>query len=138
MAMFLARMVMPRSRSRGLESRMQSPWSWLARNWPGLAEQGIDQGGLAVVDVGDDGDVADVVAALYVGPIQVSLGIGWAPGAQDDRRSPVGREILGRGPAVARSVGCGCRFLGTEPRSGGGGLRAGGTIFDRGSVPYLD
>ena len=34
MAMFLARIVMPRSRSRSLESRMHSPWSWLARNWP--------------------------------------------------------------------------------------------------------
>src|SRR3954453_14494831 len=34
MAMFLARIVIPRSRSWGLESRMQSPWSWLARYWP--------------------------------------------------------------------------------------------------------
>jgi hypothetical protein len=25
----------------------------------GLAEHGVDEGGLAVVDVGDDGDVAD-------------------------------------------------------------------------------
>ena len=33
-AMFLARMVMPRSRSRSLESRMRSPWSCEARYWP--------------------------------------------------------------------------------------------------------
>ena len=32
--MFLARIVMPRSRSRSLESRMHSPTSWLARNSP--------------------------------------------------------------------------------------------------------
>ena len=29
----------------------------------GLAEHGVDERGLAMVDVGDDGDVADVVAA---------------------------------------------------------------------------
>src|SRR5205807_1523459 len=32
--MFLARIVIPRSRSWSFESRMQSWTSWLARNWP--------------------------------------------------------------------------------------------------------
>src|SRR3954470_11323155 len=32
--MFFARIVIPRSRSWSFESRMQSPMSWLARNWP--------------------------------------------------------------------------------------------------------
>ena len=31
----------------------------------GLPEHGVDQRGLAVVDVGDDGHVADVVAGLH-------------------------------------------------------------------------
>ena len=44
---------------------MHSPWSWLARNWPRLAEHRVDQRGLAVVDVGDDGHVADVVASNH-------------------------------------------------------------------------
>ena len=63
--MFLARIVIPRSRSRSLESRMHSPWSWLARNWPDWRSIDVDQGGLAVVDVGDDRHVADVVASNH-------------------------------------------------------------------------
>ena len=31
----------------------------LSRKTPALAEHGVDQRGLAVIDVGDDGDVAD-------------------------------------------------------------------------------
>ena len=63
MAMFLARIVMPRSRSRSLESRICSPTSWRVAEPPALAQHAIDQGRLAVVDVGDDGHVADVGAA---------------------------------------------------------------------------
>jgi hypothetical protein len=58
MAMFLERMVMPRSRSMSLESRMRSPLSLSLAELPALAEHLVDEGGLAVVDVGDDGDVA--------------------------------------------------------------------------------
>ena len=36
----------------------RSATSSLARKAPGLPEHGVDQGGLAVVDVGDDGDVS--------------------------------------------------------------------------------
>jgi hypothetical protein len=41
-----------------LESIARSTWRWLSRIGAGLLQQAIDQGGLAVVDVGDDGDVA--------------------------------------------------------------------------------
>ena len=51
-------MVIPRSRSRSLESITRSTSSSLAREDPGLTEHVVDEGGLAVVDVGDDGDVA--------------------------------------------------------------------------------
>jgi hypothetical protein len=30
-----------------------------------LFEQGIDQGGFAVVDMGDDGDVSDIIAVFH-------------------------------------------------------------------------
>jgi len=61
-AVFLARMVMPRSRSRSLESMTRSTTASLARKMPELPEHGVDEGGFAVVDVGDDGDVANVLA----------------------------------------------------------------------------
>ncbi|ALM38828.1 hypothetical protein SFR_2213 [Streptomyces sp. FR-008] len=32
-----------------------------------MLEHGVDQGGLAVVDVGDDGDVTDVVTRGHAG-----------------------------------------------------------------------
>ena len=37
----------------------------LSRKMPALLQHGVDQGGLAVVDVGDDGNVADVLALLH-------------------------------------------------------------------------
>ena len=49
---------MPRSRSRSLESITRScTCSWAAKV-PDWLQQLVDQGGLAVVDVGDNGDVA--------------------------------------------------------------------------------
>ena len=59
----LARMVMPRSRSRSLESMTRSATCWLARKEPRLAQELVDQRGLAVVDMGDDGDVAQFMAS---------------------------------------------------------------------------
>ncbi len=55
--MFLARMVMPRSRSRSLESITRSATLLVVAEGVRLAQQAIDQGGLAVVDMGDDGDI---------------------------------------------------------------------------------
>ncbi len=58
---------MPRSRSWSFESMMRPCWpptslsSSSDRNWPGLAEHLIDESRLAVVNVGDDGDVPNVV-----------------------------------------------------------------------------
>jgi hypothetical protein len=49
---------MPRSRSRSLESMARSATRWLSRNAPDCLQQLVDQRGLAVVDMGDDGDVA--------------------------------------------------------------------------------
>ena len=56
---FLARMVMPRSRSRSLESMTRSTTCFVGAECAALAQHGVHQGGLAVVDVGDDGDVAN-------------------------------------------------------------------------------
>jgi hypothetical protein len=50
----LARMVMPRSRSRSFGHPL------ILAERAGLLQQAVDQGGLAVVDVGDDGDIAQV------------------------------------------------------------------------------
>ena len=66
MAMFFARIVIPRSRSRSLESRICSPDQLRFAKPPALPQHAIDQRRLAVVDVGDDGDVADVLAANRV------------------------------------------------------------------------
>ena len=65
-AVFLARIVMPFSRSRSIESMTRSVISARAWNAPRLPQHGVDEGGLAVVDVGDDGDVAEVGAGLHV------------------------------------------------------------------------
>ena len=54
---------MPRSRSRSLESMTRSIDLLVGAEDAALVQHGVDQRGLAVVDVGDDGDVADVVAA---------------------------------------------------------------------------
>ena len=49
----------------------------------GLAQHGIDQGGLAMVDVGDDGDVADGGAhgrrfpLLFLNALKVSRSAAW-------------------------------------------------------------
>ena len=57
---FLARIVIPRSRSSGLESITRSCDDLILAERAGLAEHLVDQGGLPVVDVRDDGDVADL------------------------------------------------------------------------------
>ena len=64
--MFLARIVIPRSRSSSLVSRMLAHQLAVAEP-AALAQHAIDQRGLAVVDVGDDGDVANVFAAHECG-----------------------------------------------------------------------
>jgi len=59
MATFLDRMVMPRSRSSGLLSRQGVLLHLAVAEVSALAQQGVHQGGLPVVDVGDDGYVPD-------------------------------------------------------------------------------
>ena len=51
---------MPRSRSSSLESMTRLTTAWLSAEDAALVEHGVHQRGLAVVHVGDDGDVADV------------------------------------------------------------------------------
>src|SRR4029450_8979827 len=90
MDVFFAMIVMPFSRSRSMESMTRCTTCSLARKMPdcqsmastrvvlpwstwgggggesaGLPDDGLRQGGLAVVDVGDDGDVADIGALRH-------------------------------------------------------------------------
>ena len=56
----LARMVMPRSRSRSLESMRALGHVLVLAHRTGLLQQLVDQRRLAMVDMGDDGDIADI------------------------------------------------------------------------------
>ena len=60
MAAFLAKMVIPRSRSWSVGVHHPVDDSWWAANVP-VAQQGVDEGRLAMVDVRDDGDIAQVL-----------------------------------------------------------------------------
>ena len=55
---------MPFSRSRSPESIDAVVDVLVRAERAGLPQHGVDEGGLAVVDVGDDGDVAEVGAGL--------------------------------------------------------------------------
>ena len=84
--MFLARMVMPRSRSSafGVHHALGRDLAGVER--AGLPEQLVDERGLAVVDVGDDRDVAQL------------RGQG---GGHGGARGKVGAEYTGSRPAAA-------------------------------------
>ena len=60
MAVFLAMMVMPFSRSRSIESMTRSANLLVAAEGAALPEHRVDQGRLAVVDVGDDRQISKV------------------------------------------------------------------------------
>ena len=72
---------MPFSRSRSVESMTRSADVLVGPEGAGLAEHGVDQGGLAVVDVGHDGDVAEI-GALH----ELLRGTGGRAGRERDRR----------------------------------------------------
>jgi hypothetical protein len=57
---FGQRMVIPRSRSRSLLSRIRSPVTSCSLNSWLRMDHFVNKGGLAVVNVGDNGDVANV------------------------------------------------------------------------------
>ena len=59
-AVFLARMVMPFSRSRSLESITRSGTSLTLGKHVRLLKHGIDQGGLAVIDVSHNRHITDI------------------------------------------------------------------------------
>ena len=83
---------MPRSRSRSLLSIDAGLDLVLAEDL-GLREHRIDEGGLAVVDVRDDGDVSDVVALREL--LRGRLGLGDGFGA--DRHGATGLAGGSRG-----------------------------------------
>ena len=58
MAAFLAKTVIPRSRSSSLLSMISVPAASRVAEGLALLEQTVDERRLAVIDVGDDGDVA--------------------------------------------------------------------------------
>jgi hypothetical protein len=99
MAVFLARMVMPRSFSRSLESMTRSRQHGALAERVRLLQQLVDQRGLAVVDVGDDGDVAQL---LDHGHSQAAAVHGWIPWTRgvDQGRT---RSIDGGARAAARA-----------------------------------
>ena len=61
-AVFLARIVMPFSRSRSIESMHALGDVLVVAERAGLPEQRVDERRLAVVDVRDDGDVPQIVS----------------------------------------------------------------------------
>ena len=63
--MILARMVMPRSRSRSLESMTRSDVFLVSAEDAALFQHGVHERGLAMVDVRDDGDVADGIVRRF-------------------------------------------------------------------------
>ena len=79
MDVFLAMIVMPFSRSRSIESMHALDHVLVGAEDAGLPEHGVDQGGLAVVDVGDDGDVPDVRTLLHVSHCSTAAGA-WLAG----------------------------------------------------------
>ena len=65
---------MPFSRSRSIESITRSVQRLVRGERAGLAEHLVDQRRLAVVDVSDDGDVADVVCVRSAAEEESSWG----------------------------------------------------------------
>ena len=63
MAVFLARIVMPRSRSSTFESMTRSGMTARVKR-ARLLQELVDEGGLAMIDVGDDGDVAQILGRV--------------------------------------------------------------------------
>ena len=117
MAVFLARIVMPRSRSRSFESITRSATCWFSRKTLRLSQEPVDQRCLAVVDVRDDGQVAKVRAFDHLYPprrrsrrIRNDLGQSLA---EVVAMSPFHPTIMRfRVPAcqiLTRRVGAGCR-----------------------------
>ena len=106
-AVFLARIVMPFSRSRSPESMHPLGDLGVGAERARLPEHGVDQGCLAVVDVRHDRDVAKIIAGREVGELGVTDGhagrlrcrTGKTP---EDRHWPV--YPLARSGSVARAA----------------------------------
>ena len=72
---FLEKIVIPRSLSSGFESMIVA-LALAKRVGAGLLEQRVDQRGLAVVDVGDDGHVPDIFSSFLAGHEIPRIGAG--------------------------------------------------------------
>ena len=97
---------MPFSRSRSPESMTRSTTAWLDAEGAGLAEHRVDEGGLAVVDVRDDGDIAEVGAGGEVRGLGLGVGHGGVLllVGRDGRLSH-GKCFRGSGAVVPRTLG---------------------------------
>ena len=119
-----------------------------AAELPRLAQEAVDQRGLAVVDVGDDGDVADVWACcghrggrMSTRPGPPVQGFPLAPARVVTKSRGHGlKRILGvglRGRSLVAVLGCGEADGGTaargQPCGGRGGGGAGGSGGQRGT-----
>ncbi len=96
-AVFLAVIVIPFSFSRSIESITRSATSWPLRKVPVCQRHGVDERRLAVVDVGDDRAVAQVVTCCghkKEGTSRV-MGSGQA-GSEDDAGKPWGQTAQPR------------------------------------------
>ena len=76
---FLARMVMPRSRSSSFESMMRSTWVFVGAKGAALLQHGVDQRRLAVVNVRDDGDIANAYTQIEWSLLGEFPGSDWEP-----------------------------------------------------------
>ena len=65
MAAFLAKIVIPRSRSWSMRVHHPVGDFLVSGERARLAQQGVDEGRLAMIDVGDDGDVAQVFTGRH-------------------------------------------------------------------------
>ena len=94
---------MPFSRSRSFESMTRSTSGLVGAEDARLAQHEVDERGLAVVDVGDDGDVADLLACDHGLYGVAAKGRGICP------RRRRGQAISGRSPAVTPASPRPCR-----------------------------
>src|SRR5690606_20121906 len=75
----------------------------------GLAQHGVDQGGLAVVDVGDDGDIAEIGAQRHTSILPWPLRLRRCAPAVIGVTFPAGAGLRGLG---CGAEGAGCRGCG--------------------------
>ncbi len=116
-AVFLARMVMPRSRSRTFDVHGALGYLLPVAELEGLLEHAVHEGGLAVVDVRDDGNIAIVHVFSWPTLPNASLAPCWDTRVIKETKSPslVGTRIQSL-PHVPSGNGRGSNRYGTIRR----------------------